>query len=398
VLSEYITMFILKTLVERRKFILLATLLTTVLVAILSFALPQWYTAKTTIFPAEPEAGLSMYTEMLQTLQVPLLGPMGSGARPETIYIDMMKSRHIGAQLIEEFDLFNVYGVGLIEDALAEVNSHTGYTLLENGLVVVNFEDRDPDRAAAIANRYIELLDEFNREIAISRASKTRTFIEGQLEERRTLLARAETDLNEFQETNQALELEEQLRSAMIIVTNLTADAIALETELQIMEHYSAPSSDEFQRKKREYDEVLEQLKKLKLSADQEDEDLLHAYLPTLEEIPFLALQMLRLKRKVEVETTIYLMLLKEYEKSRIEEARDTPTVQVMDRASVPNLRSRPKRKILIVVGAVAGFGWSALLALVVGAWREKRDRSGAVADILRPVQTDLSNLFRRKK
>ncbi len=391
-------MFIIKTLVEWRKFIIAATVITSVLVAIVSFLLPQWFTARTTIFPAEPEAGFSMYSELLQNLQGPLLGgAMGSGARPETVYIDMMKSRYIGTKLVEEFDLFNVYGIALIEDALAELSSHTGYTLLENGMVIVYFEDRDPERAAAIANRYIELLDEFNREIAISRASKTRTFIEGQLEERKTLLARAESDLNEFQESNQALELEEQLRSAMTIVTDLTAEAIALETELKILEHYTAPTSDEYQRKKREYEELLVQLKKLKLSTDLDDKDLLHAYLPTLEEIPDLALQMLRLKRKVEVETTIYLMLLKEYEKSRIEEARDTPTVQVMDLASAPNLRSRPKRKIMIVGGALAGLGWSGFLALFIGAWRQNRERSKAVAEVLAPVRDDFSGLFRRK-
>jgi uncharacterized protein involved in exopolysaccharide biosynthesis len=390
-------MFIIKTLVEWRKFIVIAALLTTVVVAIVSFVLPKWYTAQTTVFPAEPEAGLSMYSELLQSLQVPLLGPMGSGARPETVYIDMMKSRRIREQLIEEFDLFNVYGAGLIEDALDELRSHTGFTLLENGFVIVSFEDRDPERAAAIANRYVELLDEFNQEINVTRASRTRAFIAGQLGERQKLLADAEAELNVFQETHKALELDEQLRSAMTIVADLTAEAIALETELQILEHYTSPTSDEYQRKKREYEEVLEQLRKLKLSTDQDEEDLLHAYLPTLEDIPDLALEMLRLRRKVEVETAIYMMLIKEYEKSRIEEARDTPTIQVMDRASAPNLRSRPKRKIMVIIGALAGLGWSVFLALFMGAWRQNRERSEEVSEILRPVRNDLDRIFRRK-
>lgn len=390
-------MFIIKTIVEWRRFIVTATLLTAVVVAVVSFVLPKWYTAQTTIFPAEPEAGMSMYTELLQSLQVPLLGPMGSGARPETVYIDMMKSRHIRAQLIEEFDLFNVYGVGLDEDALDELASHTGFTLLENGFVIVSFEDRDPERAAAIANRYVELLDEFNQQINITRASRTRAFIADQLDERKALLTEAEAELNEFQETHKALELEEQLRAAMSIVTDLTAEAIALETELQIMEHYTSPTSDEYQRKKREYDEVLEQLRELKLSTDQNEKDLLHAYLPTLDEVPDLALEMLRLKRKVDVEATIYTMLRKEYERSRIEEARDTPTLQVMDPASVPNLRSRPKRKIMLIMGVLAGLGWSVFLALFVGAWRQNGDRSREVAEILRPVRDDFNRFLRRK-
>jgi uncharacterized protein involved in exopolysaccharide biosynthesis len=323
-------LFIFKTLVARRKFIITATLLTVVIVAAMSLLLPKWFTAAITIFPAEPESGFSMYSDLLQSFQVPLLGPMGSGARPETIYIDMMKSRHVREKLIDEFDLYAVYGVGLIEDALMVLHSHTGFTLLENGIVIVTFEDRDPERAAAVANRYIGLLDEFNREVNIGRAAKTREFIEQQLGDRKTKLDTAEREFKQFQETNEALVLEEQLGAAMAIITNLTSEAIALETELLILKRYPSPNSDTYKRKRGEYDEVLGQLRKLKLSADQDEEDLLHAYLPTLDEIPELALQMMRLRRTVEIETTIYTMLLKEYEKSRIEEARDTPTIQII--------------------------------------------------------------------
>jgi len=385
------------TLVAWRRFILAATILTTAAVVVVSLMLPKWYTAATSIFPPDTNTSVPMYAEVLQNLQMPLLGPVGTGARPETIFIDMLKSRHVGVRLVDEFDLHNVYNVTLIEDALDALASHTGYTLLENGLVIVSFEDRDPERAAAIADRYVSLLDEFNRELNITRASRTKDFIERQLEERKTLLAEAEIALREFQETHQALELEEQLRSAMTIIADLTAKAIALETELEILEHYASPTSDEYLHKKREYEAVLEQLNKLKINHTEDEKDLLHAYLPTLEEIPELALQLLRYKRTVEIETTVYTMLLKEYEKTRIEEARDTPTVQVMDRAAVPNMRSRPKRKMLVIIGAMVGLGWSSFLAIFVTAWRENKDRSRVLA-VLEPIVADLNKIFRRRK
>jgi uncharacterized protein involved in exopolysaccharide biosynthesis len=181
-------------------------------------------------------------------------------------------------------------------------------------------------------------------------------------------------------------------------VTELTTQAIALETELNILEHYTSPTSDEFLQKKRQYDEVVEQLEKLKLNDGDDERDLLHAYLPTLEEIPELALELVRLKRMVGIETSVYTMLLKEYEKSRFEEARDTPTVQVMDRAAVPNLRSRPKRKTLVIIGALVGLGWSAFLALLITVWRENRERSRVFTDVVNPIADDFSRVFRRKK
>ena len=392
-------LFFFKTLVEWRKFIIVATFVTAGLVAGISLVLPQWYTARASMFPPDQGGGMPMYSELIQSLQMPLLGQLGTGARPETIYIDMMKSRRVAESLIDEFDLFEVYEVSLVEEAMAELHSNTSYTLLENGLIIVRFEDKDPRRAAEIANRYIGLLDEFNRQLNVSRATKTREFIEGQLVEREATLAEAELALKEFQDENQALELDEQLRSALAIVTDLTAEAITLETELKILETYTSPDSEEYLETKREYEQVLLQLRKLKVNRDEddEDEDILRAFLPTLEDIPALALQMLRLRRNVEIETTVYTMLVTEYEKSRIEEARDTPTVQIMDEASAPNFRSRPRRKALVVVGFLAGLGWSAFLALMVTAWRENKGRSRVVDDVFAPVIADLSRIFRRR-
>lgn len=389
-------LFFFKTLVRWRKFIVLASLLTAIVMVGVSLVLPKWYMASTSIFPPDTKTSMPIYAELMQTMSVPILGPMGSGARPETIYIDIMKSRTIGEKLIEEYDLFNVYGVDLIEQALAALHARLGFTLLENGILTVTYEDRDPVRSAAIANRLVELLDEFNQTVNVSRASKTTEFIEGQLEERGKALAKAEQELKDFQEANQALELDQQLRSAMEIVGDLTGKAIAVETELRILSHYTSPTSDEYARKKTEYDEVLSQLAKLKIG-DGEDADLIRAYIPTLRDVPELALQLLRLKRAAEIETAVYTMLVKEYEKSRIEEARDTPTIQVMDRAEVPNLRSRPKRKMLVILGAVVGLGWSAFLAIFVTAWRENREQSNVFTDVLSPISADFKKVFRRK-
>jgi len=322
---------------------------------------------------------------------------MKGGKLSETVHIDMMKSRHIGEQLIDEFELKGVFGAVLIEDALKTLRAHSRFALMENGVVIISFEDKDPVRAAAVANRYVELLDDFYLELNVTRAAKTVEFIKGQLEERKRILAEAEWSLKQFQERNQALELEEQLRAAMTIVTDLTVEAIALETELQILQHYTSPTSDEYLQKRREYEAVLSQLEKLKLNQAEDEDDLLRAYIPTLEEIPELALELFRLKRKVEIETAVYTMLLKEYEKSRIEEARDTPTIQVMDRASVPNLRSRPRRKAFVMMGAAAGLAWSSLFALFVAAWRENREKSKVFTEVFDPIRNDISRVFRRK-
>lgn len=390
-------LFFFGTLIRWRRFVLTAGVAGAVIMAAVSFILPKWYTVSTSIFPPETKAGVPLYAELVQNLSLPLLGPMASGAAPETIYIEMLKSRRIGEAVIDEFGYHEIYDQSLIEEALDELHKHTGYDLLDNGLLTVTFEDRDPERAATVANRMIELLDEFNRDLNITRASRTREFIGEQLEKRREDLATAEMALKTFQEENQALELDRQLESAMEIVTSLTAQAIALESELEILGHYAAKSSDEYTRTRMEYEQVLEQLKRLKEHAGEGDRDLIRSFLPALADIPDLALQMVRLKRDVEIEQTVVTMLITEYEKSRIEEARDTPTVQVLDAAAIPNKRSRPQRKLLAILGLVVGLGWASLVALFVQTWRDDQDRSSTVRKVLEPLASDFSRLLRRR-
>lgn len=391
-------MFFFQTLIRWRRFIAACGLAGAVVMAGVSFVLPQWFTASTSIFPPEPTMMAMPYAELVQQLSAPLLGPVASGAAPETIYIEMLKSRSVGEQVIAEFDLMKRYKAKRIEDALDELQSHMGFTLLENGLLILTFEDRDPERAAAIANRLVELLDETTRNLKVSRAGRTRDFVERQLKEREQMLAAAETALKEFQQKHNTVDLDEQLRSAMDIVTSLSARAITLESEMDIMRHYTSENSEEYQRKQTEYDEVVKQLRKLKVTPKSSDEDLVRSFIPKLHDVPDVALRYLRLRRAVEVQTNVYTMLVAEYEKSRIEEARDTPVVQVLDKAQAPSLRSRPKRKILVIVGALLGLGWSSVVALFRTAWYEDRGHATVVRDLTRPLADDFARLRRRRK
>jgi uncharacterized protein involved in exopolysaccharide biosynthesis len=390
-------MFFFRTLIQWRKFILISGLAGAVLLAGISFILPSWYTATTTIFPPENPT-MMPYAEIMQQLSAPLLGPVAAGVAPGTIYIEMLKSRTVCERIIQEFDLMKRYKASRIEEAIDGLHSHLGFTLLDNGLLIMTLEDRDPQRAADMANRMIELLDETTRELKEGRAGRTKDFVERQLKEREQLLAAAEDSLKHFQQAHNAVNLDEQLSSAMDIVTSLSSRAIALETELQIMSHYTSTTSEEYMRKKTEYNEVVGQLRKLKASPKAGDHDLVRSFIPTLQDVPDLALQYIRLRREVEIQNTVFTMLTNEYEKARIEEARDTPVVQVLDHAVKPNMRSTPKRKLLTILGGLLGLGWASVLALFRTAWRDNLGHANMVRELTEPVAHDISRIRRRNQ
>ena len=389
-------LFILRTIIHWRKFILASGILTAVLAGLVSLILPKWFTATTSVFPPDTSGGMmSGYAQLLQqSLQIPLPTPSAVGARPNTIYIDILLSEKVSNKIIDDFDLKRLYETELTFEAIDVLHSHTFFSLLENGLLKIGVEDRDPEKAAAIANRYVELLEDFTREINTTRAAKTKEFVSKQMVIHAVELAAAEEELKKFQQENEAIKLDEQITAAIDIVASLTAEAVAMEIELEILSEYTSQSSQEYIRKKKEYDEVLDQLRMFKLESSRAETDFVRSFFPTFDSIPELALEMARLMREVKTGTVVYRMLVEEYEKARIEEARDTPVVQVLDRAAVPELRSRPKRKILVIFGGIVGLGWSTLLVVFLGVWREDKTRSDKIKELFGPITSDFKKIF----
>jgi len=393
-------LFFFRTLIQWRKFILLSGLASAVLLGAISFILPSWYKTNTIIFPPEQTSTMP-YAALMQQLSAPLLGTIAGsagGVAPGTIYIEMMKSRTVCEQIIEEFGLMKRYNARNIEEAMDTLHSHLGFTLQDNGLLFMTVEDRDPQRAADMANRMVALLDQTTRKLKETSAARTAEFVHRQLLEREVMLAQAEDSLKHFQQAHNTVNMEEQLKSAMDIVTTLSSRAIALETEMQIMTHYTSPNSEEYQRKQTEYNEVLVQLRKLKADTKgSNNHDTVRSFIPTLEDVPEQALQYLRLRREVEIQNTVFTMLNSEYEKARIEEARDTPVVQVLDPAEKPNLRYRPQRKVFAIVGGLLGLGWSTVVALFRTAWSYNLSQTAVVRELATPVARDFSRLRRRR-
>lgn len=387
----------LTILIQRRKFIFTSGVAAAMIAVIVSVLLPKWYTASTSVFPPEPKSSFSPYAQILQSLQTPILGPTAIGGRPGTIYIDILKSRKVGERIIEKFNFMEIYKAGLMTDALEILQKHTSYSLLENGLLIVSFEDRKPERASDVTNEYVSLLDEFNRDLNVSRATKTKEFIETQLQRQGREMRADEDTLQRFQQKYQAIELTQQTRAIIDIVAGLTSEAVKLEVELEILRNFTSQESDEYIRKKKNYDELLDQLNKFKVDSTRTDDDVIRSYFPTLERVPEISLNYARLLRNVKVGEKVFELLVKEYEQSRIEEARDTPTVQILDRATPPELRSRPKRKQIVIIGGILGLAWASVFALFAAFFEQEESQTSEIRRLVDPMIQDARKLFRRK-
>ncbi len=332
----------------------LAVVVGTILSALLAFLWPPTFRGETVLLPpTEEETGFSV-ASVMRGLNVPGIRiPTRTG--PEDVTMAILRSRRITATLVERFDLMKVYKLKRVEPAIRQLQERSSFKLGESGTVIVRVEDRDPKRAADLANAFAEELDRFNREIRMTKGRRTRLFVEKRLDDTRVGLVKAEEALRRYGEQHRTVVLSTDQLSSVESAARLFASQVTLEVQLGVARQYASDSSTEIRRLRQQLNEVNRLIGAL----------------------PDLGLELVRLVRTVKIQEQVFALLSAQYEESRITEARDVSTVEVLDRAEPPDRRIWPRRGLLIVLGfAISSFAAACWIAWSVRGTRRAVRRS----------------------
>ena len=316
---------------RRARFIAVNVGVVTLVALLVSLVLPKWYSAKAVLLPpTEEDSSLSLS----QLLPRGLGGVKLAGASTlSDVFVSVLKSRSVGDRVVTRFDLVRRYRLRDAEKALKELRSHTQLTLGDEGTISISVEDQDPKIAAAMANAYIEELDNFNRLTRTSSARRTREFIEERLGVVEHDLAAAENSLSSYQQQKSLALMSPEARGQAEIGASIMAQKLALEVKLNVLRQSLVESSEEVRRVKEELSAVEAQLGTL----------------------PQAGVATMRLWRDLKTQEQLYELLTAQLEEARIRETRDTPTVQVLDPAVPPLHKSRPKRSLVVLAGMLLG-------------------------------------------
>jgi uncharacterized protein involved in exopolysaccharide biosynthesis len=323
-------------------------LMGTLLSAMVALLWPPTYRAETVLLPpTEEETGFSV-SSMFRGLNVPgIRVPSRTG--PEDVTMAILHSRRIAAVLVERFDLKNAYKIRREDIAIRELQARSAFKVGETGTIIIRVEDRDPKRAADLANAYAEELDRFNREIRMTKGRRMRVFVEQRLHETEQDLQRAEETLRHYGEQHHTVGLTAGELSAVESSARLFASQAALEVQVGVARQYAAENSEEVRRLRQQLDQVNRLIGNL----------------------PELGLELARLVREVKIQEQVFSLLSAQHEEARITEARDVTTVEVLDPADPPQRRFWPRRGLLTGLGfVISGFG-----ALIWIAWNVRRSR-----------------------
>ena len=363
---------ILLVLAREKKLILQVTMGATILAAIMVFIIPKSYTATATILP--PQQNQSVLSAMMgqlagtQSLDLRDLGLKN----PSDVFVAMLKSRTVEDALVNRFDLRKVYGVKSYQDARKKLEKRSEIDPEKEGLISIAVTDRDPRRAADIANAWVEELRALNQNLALTEAAQRRAFFEQKLVAERNALSQAELALKQIEQQTGIIQPDAQTRALIGEVAEVRAQIAAKEVQLQSMGSYATPNNPDVKRVETELAKLRAQFASLSRTQATAAPSEGNLQVPT-GRVAGAGLEYLQAARELKYHESLYDFLSRQLEAARIDEAKNAVVVQVVDKAVEPEKKSSPRRLLIIAVTALLSFLLVALGALVREALQRRR-------------------------
>ncbi len=379
---------------RNRKPIAVVVVLATLVAAGVSLILPKWYRATASILPPEISAsqaqliGLRQYAEF-----VPSLIPAVSS--PADVYAAVLESKTVVDAVVDSLKLMEAFNEKKKYKAAKRLRKHMDVEVGFDGLVRLEYEDRDRYRAAAVVNALINQLDRFNRSSRITTARRLKEFIEQRLHDTLGELTIAEENLKRFKERTRAIVISEQTRVSIETAADLFARIAGLEVQLATLRAYATEENPEIRELKSQIKALKRKLAEMGYSTTTVADTSDIFVFPDFSNAPRLEQQLAELTREVEIKTAVYRVLSQQYEQARIQELKDTPTLQVLDWAKPPPVHSRPKRKLIVVVSAAFAFLFSSFIVLKRSGFEKARGVDENLSEISAIIAEDFSRLLK---
>lgn len=336
-----------KTLTHHWKFIALSGLVCAGLGAAIAFLLPPIYTARTVILP--PQQQNSMTASALGSLSA-LAGLGGSAVKnPTDQYISFMLSTTVEDRIISQFKLMELYNEKYLSETRKKLEENVNITAgKKDGLITVEVDDKDPQRASAMANAFVDGLRFMTNRLAVTEAQQRRLFFEGKLKEAQQNLAQAQLSLQGTGYNPDALKTEPSATAESY--ARLRAEVTVSESKLQSLLHTMAPGAPEVIQARAALGTLqAEMLRMEKSNSPKSGEEA--DYISQLREFKY--------------QETLFELFSKQYEIARVDESREGAFVQVVDEAAAPDRKSKPKRGLIISGAMLAGILLSSLRKII---------------------------------
>ena len=400
---------------DRRRFLLRASAAGLLASTLVAFLIPKSYISTAQLMPPDQQStsAMAMMAGMaakagggLGAVAGDLLGVKSSGA----LFIGVLRSQTSQDRLIQQFDLRKVYGAKLIMDARRRLDENTSISEdRKSGIISISVTDHSPQRAAALANAYVDELNSLVAELSTSSAHRERVFLEARLKVAKQDLDEAANQLAQFSSKNNTLDIQQEGKAMLDAAGAIAGELIAAQSQLEGLRQIYTDNNSRVRSLNARVAELRRQLEKLGgtrgngvkspqalSSAKSEAADSAPGQVadvhsgqatdpladqpttqngampyPTIRSLPLLGAKYSDYYRRAKIQETVFELLTEQYELAKVQEAKETPSVKVLDPATIPERKSFPSRLLIMFLGTVLALSASLVWVLGANQWQQ---------------------------
>jgi uncharacterized protein involved in exopolysaccharide biosynthesis len=354
---------------QSRRFLTLAMLSAFLASALIAILIPNHYHAVTRLMPPDTQsgsglgilaamagragtgsgAGLSGFSGGIAS---DLLGVKSSGA----LFVGIVGSQTVQDRVIRDFNLQRVYWDSKIEDARKELADHTDVAEdRKSGIITIGVTDRDPKRAAGMAHAYVDELDLLVAQVSTSSARRERIFLEERLKTVKAELDTTAKNFSNFASKNTAIDIPAQGKAMVEAAANLQGRLIAAQAELSGLQQIYTKNNVRVRAAEARVNALQQKLTEIgggDIEGESKDASALY---PSIRRLPILGVTYADLFLQTKIQATVFELLTQQYETAKVQEAKEIPSVKVLDAAIVPTKKSFPPRLLLATLGTLLG-------------------------------------------
>jgi uncharacterized protein involved in exopolysaccharide biosynthesis len=393
-----------------RRFLSRAVLFAFLASALIAVLIPNRYHALSRLMPPDTQSssGLGLLAAMAGKatpgsgvsgfgggIASDLLGVKSSGA----LFVGIVGSQTVQDRVIRDFDLQRVYRDSKIEDARKDLAEHTDVSEdRKSGIITIGVTDQDPKRAAGMAHAYVDELDRLVAQVSTSSARRERIFLEERLKTVKSELDATAKNFSNFASKNTAIDIPAQGKAMVEAAANLQGRLIAAQAELSGLQQIYTKNNVRVRAAEARVHELQQKLTEIgggDIEGDSKDASPLY---PSIRRLPILGVTYADLFLQTKIQATVYELLTQQYETAKVQEAKEIPSVKVLDVAVVPTKKSFPPRRLLTTLGTLLGLAVAMTWVVAKTRWDAvdaSSPRKLFATEVLTTMRTNLPRFLR---
>jgi len=399
----------LRLLWESRRFLLRVALSAFLASALIAILIPNRYHVVTRLMPPDGQSatGLGILAAMAGKTGMStgmsgfggvagdLLGVKSSGA----LFVGIVGSQTVQDRVIGDFNLQRVYRDSKIEDARKDLAEHTDIAEdRKSGIITIGVTDHDPKRAAAMAHAYVDELDRLVAQVSTSSARRERIFLEERLKTVKAELDATAKNFSNFASKNTAIDIPAQGKAMVEAAANLQGRLIAAQAELSGLQQIYTRNNVRVRAAEARVNELQQKLNELGGGDVEGNSKEGSALYPSIRRLPILGVTYADLYLQTKIQATVFELLTQQYEMAKVQEAKEIPSVKVLDAAVVPTKRSFPPRTVVTILGTLLGLTFAMTWIIAKARWDAvdaSHPRKVFATEVLTTMRTNLPLLSR---